>query len=223
MKQTIRIGVVCIARKTFDFRAAKEIYEKIKNDLRILENVEWEFISDLVIEKEEAQKSAHDLASRRIDALVCISGTFALGHLVLELNKVIRKPILLWGLEELPYDGGKIRLNSVCGINLNASNLYKSGTKNYHIVIGNEIDTDWLDAIRVLKAFSTAHVGVIGSRAHGFFNLDIDELDLFKRVGILIDYYQLDDVFNQTIDNHEILERKSQLEKLFDLSDLNLP
>jgi len=27
----------------------------------------------------------------------------------LELNKVIKKPIMLWGLEELPYDGGKIR------------------------------------------------------------------------------------------------------------------
>ena len=29
MKQELKIGVVCIARKTFDFEAADEIYKKI--------------------------------------------------------------------------------------------------------------------------------------------------------------------------------------------------
>jgi len=221
MKQEIKVGVVCLARKTFDFDAALDIYKGIQRDLKAIKQIEWEFIEDLVIEVKDAKKYGHYLASQEIDALIVISGTFALGHLVLELNKLNKKPILLWGLNELPYDGGRIRLNSVCGINLNASNLYKAGIKNYHVVIGDSVDEDWLDAIRIMKAFSQAHVGVIGSRAHGFFNLDVDELDLYREVGLLVDFYQLSDVFNQNIDYHKLENRKEQVKSLFDVSDLN--
>lgn len=221
MKQDIRVGVVCFARKTFDYNAASEIFKNIQNKLKTIENIEWEFISDLVIEVEDAQKAAHYLTSKEIDGLVCISGTFALGHLILELNKVLKRPILLWGLDELPYDGGKIRLNSVCGINLNASNLYKAGVKNYHVIIGDDIDKDWLDAIRVLKVFSEAHIGIIGYRAHGFFNLDVDELDLYKQLGILIDHYELDSIFKIKFDDTKIIARKKQIKEIFDTSGIS--
>ncbi len=221
MKKKIKIGLVCLARKTFDFGAAHEIYKKIQKDLRQIENVEWEIIEDLITEIENAKQGAHYFDSQQIDALICISGTFALGHLVLELNKVRQKPILLWGLKELPYNGGKIRLNSVCGINLNASNLYKAGVKNFHVVIGDKVDNDWIDAIRIIKAFSEAHIGIIGSRAHGFFNLDVDELNLYEKLGVLIDYYQLSDVFNQNIDYFNLNQRIEQIKSLFNVSDLN--
>jgi len=220
MKQQIRIGVICFARKTFDYNAAEEIFKDIQKKLKEIENVDWEIIANLVINIEDAQNAAHYLTSKEIDGLVCISGTFALGHLILELNKVIERPILLWGLEELPYNGGKIRLNSICGINLNASNLYKAGVKNYHVVIGDKIDQDWLDAIRILKVFKTAHIGIIGYRAHGFFNLDVDELDLYKQLGILIDHYELDELFNFNIDEEEVAKRKKQIEAIFDVSGI---
>lgn len=221
MKQNIRVGVVCIARKTFDYKAAEEIFNQIQRQLENIENIEWEFVSELVIEIEQAQNAAHFLASKEIDALVCISGTFALGHLILELNKVINRPILLWGLEELPYDGGKIRLNSVCGINLNASNLYKAGVKNYHVNIGEKIDSDWLDAVRVLKAFNSAHIGLLGFRAHGFFNLDVDEPDLYKQIGILVDHYELNEIFSLDVSEEEIHQRKSQIKSVFEISGIN--
>ncbi len=221
MKQNIRIGVVCLARKTFDFEAAFEIYQKIQKQLKVIENINWEFIPELIIEIEDAQNAAHNLASKEIDGLICISGTFALGHLILELNKIINRPILLWGLYELPYDGGKIRLNSVCGINLNASNLYKAGVKNYHVVIGDEIDEDWLDAIRIIKSFSTAHMGIIGYRAKGFFNLDVDEVDLYKELGILIDYFELEEIFSIDVSKEQINDRKSQIVSIFDVSGIS--
>ena len=144
MKQEIILGVVCLARRTFDFEAAEEIYQSIQIQLKAVENVLWEFIPYLVIESDDAQKAANDLSSKVIDGLICISGTFALGDLILRLNEVLKVPILLWGLEDLPYDGGKIRLNSICGINLNASNLYKAGIKNFQVVTGNSADEDWL-------------------------------------------------------------------------------
>ena len=220
MKQEIRVGLVCLARKTFDYQAAKEIYGKIKNDLKKLDNVHWEIVEDLVIEIDEAQNAAHRLFCQEIDALVCISGTFALGHLILELNKIINKPILLWGLEELPYDGGKIRLNSVCGINLNSSNLYKAGVKNYQVVIGEKIDEDWVDAIRIIKTFSVNRIGILGYRAKGFFNLDVDELDLYKQLGVLVDHFELEQVYNFAINIDKIKDKITQIKSTFDVSGI---
>ena len=218
MKEKIKIGVVCVARKTFDYIAAEEIFIKIQSRLKKIENVDWEINSELLIEIRDTQATAQDLKSKNIDGLICISGTFALGHLILELNKVIQKPILLWGLEELPYDGGKIRLNSVCGINLNSSNLYKAGVKNYRVVIGDQIDEDWLDALRIIKAFATKHIGIIGYRAKGFFNLDIDELDLYKELGLLIDHFELNNIYNVDVDTNKVKERIAQIKKIFDVS-----
>ncbi len=221
IKHNVRIGVICLARRTFDFQAALEIYQKIQGKLKYIDGVEWEFVPELLIDVSDAQKAADLLATKLIDGLICISGTFALGHLILEINKKTRCPILLWGLMELPYDGGKIRLNSVCGINLNTSNLYKAGIKNYHVVFGDEVDENWIDAIRIKKVFSNAHVGILGSRAHGFFNLDVSELELYEKLGVLVDYYQLNDVLNLQINYHELNRRKEQIETIFDTSTLN--
>jgi len=221
LKECIKIGVVCVARKTFDYLAAEEIFKKIQSNLGEIENINWEINSELLIEIEDAQKTAQQLKSKNVDGLICISGTFALGNLILELNKVIQKPILLWGLEELPYDGGKIRLNSVCGINLNSSNLYKAGVKNYQIVIGDRVDEDWLDSLRIIKAFETKHIGIIGYRAKGFFNLDIDELDLYRELGLLIDHFELISIYNMDVDKIEVKERAEQLKGLFDVSSIS--
>ncbi len=221
MKEKIKVGVVCVARKTFDYIAAEEIFKEIQSKLKKIENIDWEMNTDLLIEIKDAQATAQDLKSKNIDGLICISGTFALGHLILELNKVIQKPILLWGLEELPYDGGKIRLNSVCGINLNSSNLYKAGVKNYHVVIGDQIDEDWLDSIRIIKTFATKHIGIIGYRAKGFFNLDIDELDLYRELGLLIDHFELKSIYSTDVDTVIIKERIEQIKKIFDVSAIS--
>jgi L-fucose isomerase-like protein len=127
----------------------------------------------------------------------------------------------LWGLEELPYEGGKIRLNSMCGINLNASNLYKAGVRNYHVVIGKHIDEAWLDAIRITKAFKSVHIGIIGYRAEGFFNLDVDELDLYKQTGILADHYELDEIFDFEVDPELTHKRKVQIKEIFDVRGIS--
>jgi L-fucose isomerase-like protein len=222
-KHKIKVGVACIARKTFDFIAAKQIYTKLQEELNKIESIQWEFIPELVMEVEEAQHFAHSLNTKEIDAFICISGTFALGHLILEFNKIIQRPILLWGLDELPYDGGKIRLNSVCGVNLNASNLYKASITNYYVIIGEDFSSlnNWLDAIRILNVYNTAHIGIIGYRAHGFFNLDVDELDLYNQLGVLIDHYELSDLFHTEVTTEAIAYRKTQIQDVFNVSTLS--
>lgn len=218
MKHRIKLGVLCLARTTFDFNGAKEIFDARKKDLRNLENVDLQIIEDLVIEVEDGERAAKELASKGVDGVVIISGTFHLGHLALILDKVIRKPILLWGFNELPYDGGKIRLNSVCGVNLNASNLYKSGNDTFHVTIGDEIDRDWVDAVRIKSALQNAHIGLSGFRAHGFFNLGVDELKTFKETGVLLDQFPISEMYGQEVSEEEIQEREREVRKKFDIS-----
>jgi L-fucose isomerase-like protein len=221
MKQSVKIGVVCLARKSFDFNAALEIFKNIQKDLHKIINVDWEIIENLVIEIEEAQKAANHLASVQIDGLIVISGTFHLGHLVLELNKAIQKPLLLWALYELPYNGGKIRLNSICGLNLNSSILYKAGVRNYHYIVDDKVDEDWIDAIRVLKSFKTAKIGIAGFHAYGFFNLDVDELALSKETGITVEHHAIQEIFNETVTEEEISKWMKKEKEIFNTSTLN--
>jgi len=220
MKEQITLGVVCLARTTFDYNAAGELWAKIRKDIQALENVRIVAPGELIFEIDDAKKAAREIAAAGVDGLVIISGTFHLGHLALELVKSVHAPVLLWGLPELPYNGGKIRLNSVCGVNLNASNLYKAGVRNYSVTIGADIDTNWVDAIRVLKVLSRSHIGILGYRAHGFFNLSVADLTLYSQTGILLDHYELSEVWNSPAREDAIQARSDQLRKIFDVSGI---
>jgi len=222
MKHSITLGVACLGRTTFDVAAARGIWAETRKALAALENVTIVAPDDLVIEPDEARAAGDLFAKARVDGLVILSGTFHLGHLALELAKALPTvPLMLWGLPELPYDGGKIRLNSVCGVNLNASNLYKSGIRNYHYTIGTEIDQDWVDAVRVLARLRTARVGIAGYRAHGFFNLSVADPAVYRATGAIVDHYELDEIWNAPASDADVDARKAQYRKLFDVSGIS--
>ena len=221
MKQHITLGVVCLARTTYDYQAAEQLYKTIQTNLQNIESVTWKMVDELVISQEDGTRAADELSKCQLDGLVCISGTFHLGHLVLLLKRQLDVPILLWGLPELPYNGGKIRLNSVCGVNLNASNLYKSGFDDYTVIVQSSIDEDWVDALRVIKAMKMAKIGIIGYRADGFFNVGVQDNLLYGQTGALVDHYELSDVHNHEVTDEQVEQRKEQLKATFDVSTLS--
>lgn len=221
VKHPVKLGLVCLARTTYDYKAAEKLYANIRTQVSRIENVHWEWVEKLVISQEDGIAAAEYLSTKALDGLVCISGTFHLGHLVLQLKRQIDLPILLWGLPELPYDGGKIRLNSVCGVNLNASNLYKSGYDDYSVIIQDEVDEDWIDAIRVITALKYAKIGIIGYRADGFFNVGVQDNQLFGATGALVDHYELQDVYDYKVSEEAVQARHKHILETFDVSTLS--
>ena len=213
--QRITLGVVCLARTTFDWEEAARIYARTRENLKAVPEVDWVFEEDLVIEVEDAQKTAAKLQAGNVDGVVIISGTFHLGHLALIIDRVVRKPVLLWAFNELPYNGGKIRLNSVCGVNLNASNLYKAGNDRYSCIVADNIDVQWVDALRVKVALERAHFGLVGFRAHGFFNLAPDELRNFNEAGVLLDHYEIEDMYERGVTDAEVAAESEKIRKAF--------
>ncbi len=221
MKQKVKLGVVCLTRTTYEYKTAQAMYTKTIEDLKKLPDVDFTFIEECVIEINDAEEAAIKLLSANVDGVVIISGTFHLGHLALIFAKYIKKPFLLWAYNELPYDGGKIRLNAVCGLNLNASNLYKTGKDDYSCTIGDSIDEKWVDALRVKVALQNARVGLVGYRAHGFFNVGVDDMDIYQKTGILIDHYEIADMFSQPVTDIEIEEEEKEVRALFICKEVN--
>lgn len=221
MKQHVKLGVIALARKTFDWQEAQKIYTKTVGDLETLENVDIIAEENLVIEVEDARRAAEKISAEHVDGLIVISATFHLGHLALTIQKYFENtPLLLWAFDELPYDGGKIRLNSVCGLNLNASNLYKAGVDGYVAHVGNAVPEDFVDAVRMTAALKSAHVAMIGYHAHGFFNLGVEALAPYRNFGVLIDHFELSDFFGRKASEERILARKESILKTFDASGI---
>jgi len=216
LKQPV-IAVACLARTTFDYEEAARLFANVREDLRGVPDVRWAVWEPLVISPEDAQAAAEALAKECPDGLILISGTFHLGHLALIFRKVIQAPVLLWALPEPPANGGKIRLNSVCGINLDASNLYKSGVDGYCCHAGPGIDAAWLDAVRMRAALRNAHVGLAGYRADGFFNLSVSDTQLYERAGVLIDHYELAEAMRPSPGGFD----EQSLQSIFDCAALN--
>ncbi|MBQ7243306.1 MAG: fucose isomerase [Bacilli bacterium] len=216
-----RIGIVCTVRKTFDYLTAFKLYQQRTAQVMEDTSVEWVNYPEMVIEEAEAEKAGLYFVDQHVDALIIVSATFHLGHLALVLNRVVRKPLLLWGYDELPYDGGKIRLNAVCGVNLNASNLFKAGNDNYIVHVGNTIDEDWVKAIKMMVVLKSARVGLVGYHADGFFNVGVDELHTYQELGILIKHYELSELFGGEADEKEVAEEKEVVLKTFNVNKLN--
>ena len=219
-KYNITIGVICLGRQTYDVKAAEDVYALAQEDMKKIENVDWIINSDLVINQEDAKTASRKMLKANVDAIAIISGTFHLGHLALTIDRMIKKPVLLWAFNELPYNGGKIRLNSVCGVNLNASNLYKSGNDNFHCIVGDTIDKSWVDAIRMKSVIEKSHIGIAGFRADGFFNLGVDELKNFAESGVLLDHYELEDMFCREVSFEEVESEKKKIKECFDVSNV---
>lgn len=219
------IGIVCLVRKTFDYKTAFKLYQERSAKVMEDKSIDWVYYPEMVIEPGEANTAADYFIEKHVDAVIVVSATFHLGGLALILHNKIKRPFLLQGYNELPYDGGKIRLNAVCGVNLNASNLYKGGVDDYVVYVGDDVDHDWLKAIKMKVALENSNVGLIGFHAQGFYNVGVDELHLYHEMGILINHYELSDFFGGEATEEEIAKEEKGLRETFDckkLSDLQV-
>jgi L-fucose isomerase-like protein len=215
-----RIGVVCLARKTFDYVTAFKLYQERTEKLLKDTSIDYFIYDKEVIEPEEAEAASSYLLDQRVDAVIVVSATFHLGQLSLIINNRLHKPLLLWGFNELPYDGGKIRLNAVCGVNLDASNLYKGGNDSFIIHVGDEVDEDWLKAIKMKAALENTSIGLVGYHAQGFYNVGVDELHIYQQLGILVNHYELTDLFGGEADEKEVDGEEKNLTQIFNVSKL---
>jgi len=189
--QPTRLGLVCLARLTFEAPLAEQWYAQVRARLSGLDGVELCAIEKLVIEKPDADAAIDALRARNIDALVIISGTFALGGLAMQFAQAFAHiPLLLWAWYEPQEQTGKLRLNSLVGANVNASNLYKLGHRPLTLYSAYD-DADAVTRLArfarvagILRDLKQLRIASIGGHAPGFEDLAVDKLALRRATGI---------------------------------------
>ncbi len=199
--EPLTIGFAPVARTTFDIPLAVEVAARARAGLaRAGFTVRGP--ESLITTLEEALAASRALAGQPLDALVVFQATFADSTMLMALVERNEAPLLLWAVPEA-RSGGRLRLNSLCGINLGAHALKRAG-RPYRFVYAAPDDEAALKALqplasagRVRRRLSRARIARLGSPPEGFDTCQVDLSALERRLGVKIVPLTLEQVFER--------------------------
>ena len=197
--KSYRIGFVPLVRTTFDVPFAEEMIRQAR-ELLLAGGFELVEPPQAVTDVDAARDVARDLANQAVDLLLIFQATFADSSMAVELVEAVPAPVFLWAVPE-PWTGGRLRLNSLCGINLTGHALTLRHHR-YGYAYCHPQDAAVLDKMRPLAAagqlrrrLQSAWLGVVGEHPQGFDSCRLDEAGLKDMFGVQIERITLDEVF----------------------------
>ena len=118
------IGYLALARETFDVEFAESKFENAKSLLLSLAPNAIGF-DDLITNDNTADKALSFFKSNECEKIFLFQTTFTDAKFLLNFAQTINKPICIVSFPE-PRTGGRLRLNSICGLNLGMHSLIKN-------------------------------------------------------------------------------------------------
>jgi L-fucose isomerase-like protein len=197
----LRIAFLPIARLTFDTALAADMAGRARAHLSA---AGWEVSGpgELVTDMAAAQAAAAQLQGQALDLVLIFQATFADATMSVALAEALDAPLLLWAPPESP-SGGRLRLNSLCGINLSAFALKKMG-RAFGYVYGGPQEPGVLSraeilgrAGRALRHLRQARVAVIGQHPDGFDPCAYDPARLAARLNVQVVPFDLPALFSR--------------------------
>ncbi len=199
MTQGLKIGVVALARQTFDVPYARRIAAAAWRCLQ-RPDIEVAGSAELLFEADGVQRAIETFKTADLDLVLVLQVTFADAAMTVEIAGATPAPLLLWSFPE-PRSGERLRLNSVCGINLAAHALGKAG-RDYDYIHGNPDDPKAIETIlhlaragRCKRRLNGARIGLIGRHPDGFDTCAYDPQALARLCGATVDFSELDGLF----------------------------
>jgi L-fucose isomerase-like protein len=221
----IKIGFVPIARVNFDMELAENTTRRFRENLEI--NGLRVIGGEQMITDQHMAKSAIDRLSKEdLDLLLVFQSTFADSTMITEIAEGTESPIFLWAVPEAPT-GGRLRLNSLCGINLAAHALKLRGVPYEYAYA----DIDNVDAYKKVKAVAAAEavekrlrratLGVVGEHPAGMDTCRLDTSGLGAKLGVGVQTIDLETVFKgvRSLDPNEILPVREKLNAVLENLD----
>lgn len=190
-----RIGVLAVGRSTFDVPYAEEV---LNSAWQALQTIDAELIGEkrLLFDAEEVVQALGSLKHQQFDLLLLLQVTFTDAAMTLEIARQVKAPLVLWSFPET-RSGGRLRLNSFCGINLAAHALSRAGLK-YDYVHGQPADPKAVNqlltmarAAAVKNSLATSRIGVIGQHPDGFDACMFSHQECADLFGIVVEEYDL--------------------------------
>ncbi|MBW6473840.1 MAG: L-fucose/L-arabinose isomerase family protein [Anaerolineaceae bacterium] len=222
------IALIPIARTTFDIPFASEIFQRTQTALS-----QAGFVlsgpSELVTDSSKVQEIIHQMDKTPHDLIILLYCSFADSDLAKQIVSETAGPILLWAVPEEP-GGGRLRLNSLCGINLTGHSLHRGGyTYDYLYTLPE--DSAAIEKIRVLanagyaiRTLKGTKIGKFGHHPNGFDSCIPNQTGLENVFGLELVQIELDTLFNRVrkISDHSIDPLREDLNhKLDGLNDLD--
>ena len=199
--KSFHIAFLPLVRTTFDVPFAEEMIRQAREALLAAGFTLWE-PAEPVTNLDAADDVARELADEPIDMLLIYQATFADSTMAVKLAEGTDAPLFMWAIPE-PWTGGRLRLNSLCGINL-AGHALSLRHKKYAYAYGTPQDKKVIEKIRVLAAagqlrrrLKSARLGVVGEHPDGFDSCHLDAPKLKEVFGVEVELITLDEVFDR--------------------------
>lgn len=219
-----RVGVLALARPTFDVPYAAQVAATAMKTLQEL-GAELVGDADLLFDAETTERALHQFEGERLDALLLLQVSFTDSSMTEAIGARFDAPIILWTFPE-ERTGGRLRLNSFCGVNLAAYALINADSKFDYIhryandvgaigdierLLAGEIgqaesrrrspkDTSTAAAAKavvVASKLAGSTIGVIGDRPVGFDPCGYEPDVLAAVTGVTVERKELDDLFGE--------------------------
>jgi L-fucose isomerase-like protein len=190
-----RVGVLAVGRNTFDVAYAQEVLTEAWQALADLD-VEVLGRQALLFDSDEVSVALSELKAHTLDIILQLQVTFTDATMTLEIARELDAPLVMWSFPE-PRTGGRLRLNSFCGVNLAAHALSRVQL-HYEYVHGGPSDGAALARIKTLataaavkRSLTNVRIGVIGKHPDGFDACMFTQAELSNLFGIEIEEHEL--------------------------------
>ena len=217
----LHIGLIPLGRRTFDIEYANEVFDRAQAELRS-SGFSLHGPTSLITAAEDLESGLEELASADLDLALLLQTTFADSSMVLQVANTLSSPLLLWAVPE-PHTGGRLRLNSLCGINLAAHALKRAGIR-YETLYADPNNKKALESVRTkalagraFRLLRQAKIGRIGEHPDGFDTCQFDAQELQSVFGVEVIQFELDDLFNGARNSDQ-----EAVEKVFNRIEANV-
>lgn len=189
---TLKIGYVPLAKGNWREPRVEAVRDQ---SLRVLQGLNSAYSvvggESLVTTDAEALALLERFEAERVDVLVFHFITFSLGSIAPLLAERSKLPLVLWSMPEPPMEGGRISSNSFCAVNMNAHALWKLKARYLHVHAAPEVAAEKLRGaiapVAAAKRLRRTKLGLVGSRAPGFYTSGANEMLLRRQLGVEIE------------------------------------
>lgn len=195
----IRIGFVPIARPTFDVSLASTMTAQVYDSL-IGQGYTLIGAQDLIMDGDSIAERISELQSSDVDIVLMLQSSFADSTMVVELAQQVSAPLLMWALPEERV-GGRLRLNSFCGINLAGHGLRRVGIL-YDYIYALPDDESAIEKLNIIATaakiksnLTTTRIGRVGENPAGFDTCLVNHEGLKSQLGVEVVQLELEQVF----------------------------
>ncbi len=210
------IGYLGLARETFDVPFAMSKFLEGKKVLRNIFN-EIKGIDYLITNNELSDKAFKYFKNNNFKKIIIFQTTFTDAKFLLNFAKKINKPLCIVAFPE-PRTGKRLRLNSVCGLNLGMHSLIKNNINAEFILFNNHKELEkrikkfinkkiynnkiikWKQIAKKSDKkidIKKQNIGLVGERPEGFDTCDYSLLEIRKKLNFDIKKIKLNELFSE--------------------------